>query len=328
MKYTAVPFSEMWKDGIFTVPTQLIDKYLKLTSEYQLKALLFILRSNGQASDEEIASVLSIDEESVVDIMEFWCDEGILAVDGKEAKSSPIIEKEAEKKPKTAKKSAPPRLSREDITKQLGSNKALKQLINQAQLVLCRPLAIGEIETIINMVNYYGLTAEVVLMIFEYFRAETQRGFKLSFSYIDSMARNWAEEGIETVEDAESKLKKIEQGNRHWSEVAAIAGIKRKCPTDKQRETVSSWFESFDISMITLAADIMNRTENVTPSVNYMDKILKKWKKLDILTTEKAIEYQNSLKDKSSKPSDKLQSNPTYDLDEAMRKAMEIRDIF
>lgn len=328
MKYTAAPFGEIWKDGIFTVPTQLIDKYIKLTSEYQLKALLFILRNNGQASDEEIASALGQDKESIIDIMEFWCDEGILAADGELAKVSPIIEKKAEKKPEPKKRQSPPRLSREDVANQLKSSKALTQLVNQAQLVLCRPLSFGEIEIIINMVNYYGLPAEVILMILEYFRAETQKGFKLSFSYIDAMARDWADEGIETVEDADNKLKKIEQGNRHWNEVAAIAGIKRKRPTDKQREIVSSWFNFFDISMITLAADIMKQAEDVTPSVNYMDKILQKWKKLDIFTTEKAIEYQNSLKDKGSKPADKLQGKPTYDLDEAMRKAMEIRDIF
>lgn len=328
MKYNAVPFGEIWQDGIFTVPIQLIDKYIKLTSEYQLKALLFVLRRNGQSTDEEIASALGLDAESVSDIMEFWCDEGILAADGALAKVSPIIEKEAEKKPAVKKVSSPPRLSRVDITNQLKSNKALTQLINQAQFVLARPLTDGEMEVIINMVNYYGLPAEVILMILEYFRAETQKGFKLSFSYIEAMAKDWAEEGIETVEDADNKLRKIEQGNRHWREVAAIAGIKRQRPTDKQREIVSSWFDCFDIAMITLAADIMNQAEDVTPSVSYMDKILKKWKKLDILTPDKAIEYENSRKEKPSKSADKLQSKPSYDLDEAMKKAMEIRDIF
>lgn len=328
MKYTAAPFGEIWKDGIFTVPARLIDKYIRLTSEYQLKALLFVPRNNGQADGLEIAEALGTDKESIADIMEFWCDEGILAADGEISRVSPVAEKETAKKSKIAKKASPPRLSRVDIANQLKSNKTLTQLINQAQLVLARPLTDGETEVIINMVNYYGLPAEVILMILEYFRAETQKGFRLSFSYIESMARDWAEEGIETVEDADCKLKKIEQGNRYWNEVCAIAGIKLKRPTDKQREIVSVWFKSFDIAMITLAADIMKRAEDVAPSVNYMDKILKKWKKLDIFTVEKALEYQSSLNQNSSTTGDRLQSKPTYDLDEAMKKALEIRDIF
>ena len=42
MEYKALPFSSVWENGIFNLPTKLVDEYLKLASEYQLKALLYI----------------------------------------------------------------------------------------------------------------------------------------------------------------------------------------------------------------------------------------------------------------------------------------------
>ena len=44
MEYKALPFSSVWENGIFNLPTKLVDEYLKLASEYQLKALLYIFQ--------------------------------------------------------------------------------------------------------------------------------------------------------------------------------------------------------------------------------------------------------------------------------------------
>ena len=49
MEYKALPFSSVWENGIFNLPTKLVDEYLKLASEYQLKALLFSEITDRQA---------------------------------------------------------------------------------------------------------------------------------------------------------------------------------------------------------------------------------------------------------------------------------------
>lgn len=48
MEYKALPFSSVWENGIFNLPIKVVDEYLKLASEYQLKALLYIFRNNGR----------------------------------------------------------------------------------------------------------------------------------------------------------------------------------------------------------------------------------------------------------------------------------------
>ena len=52
MEYKALPFSSVWENGIFNLPTKLVDEYLKLASEYQLKALLYIFRNNGRSNSK------------------------------------------------------------------------------------------------------------------------------------------------------------------------------------------------------------------------------------------------------------------------------------
>ena len=47
-----MPFAAVWKNGIFNLPTDIVDKYLKMASEYQLKALLYIIMGNGKRHND------------------------------------------------------------------------------------------------------------------------------------------------------------------------------------------------------------------------------------------------------------------------------------
>ncbi|MDE5913962.1 MAG: hypothetical protein K2G57_00660, partial [Campylobacter jejuni] len=60
MDYSIVPIGGIWVNGAFNVPLAVVDKYIRLASEYQLKALLIILSTNGKSSSAEIAKKLGI----------------------------------------------------------------------------------------------------------------------------------------------------------------------------------------------------------------------------------------------------------------------------
>ena len=330
MEYRILPFANVWSSGIFNVPNEIADKYLKMASEYQLKALLFILRNGGQSSSSDIARALGQTASDIDDLLEFWVEEGVISVDGKIVEASSVQKnvKETEK-PVQSKKEVlpPPRLTPRDVVAIMRDDEKIRFLLTESQTVLGRTISHAEQEMMINMVNYYGLAVEVVLMILEFYRAQKQKGQAISIAYINSMARDWSEEGIKTISDAEEKLKSIEKSDRLWNEVVAVTGVKHRRPTVKQREMVSEWFADFDITMITLAADIMK--ENISePKLKYMDTILKKWKKNGVSSPAQVAQMQEEFeKKKAQKKDGRLQSKPSYDLEKIKRDAMNNTDI-
>lgn len=327
MDYRILPFSSVWNSGIFNVPTTLIDNYLKMASEYQLKSLLYILRNGGQATTQDIAKALGHTTTDVDNFLEFWVEEGVVSVDGKAVEIKVEEKKEpVEIKPVKEKLSAP-RLSPKDVLTVIRDDEKLRFLLTEAQRVLGRNISHAEQEMLINMVNYYGLMPEIVLMILEFYRAEKQKGRSIGISYINAMAKNWADEGIDSIAQAEEKLKDVERSDRLWNEVTAITGIRHKRPTVKQREMVKEWFNDFDITMISLSADIM-KENTPEPKLAYMNSILAKWKREGITSpADVKAQQEQFAKQKENKKDDKLKSKPTYDLEKIKKDAMDNTDL-
>lgn len=330
MDYRISPFGNVWSNGIFNIPNDIIDKYLKLASEYQLKALLFVLRNNGQCSSSQIAKALGHTAGDIDDLMEFWISECIVFADGQapaenvQSKTEPTEVKSV----KVAKETlSAPRLTPKDIAQAVRDNEELAFLVNEAQVILGRTISHAEQEMLINMVNYYGLKVEVIMMILEFYRSEKKRGKSIGIAYVNAMAKNWADEGINCIADAEEKLHDIERSDRLWNEIVAITGIRHRRPSAKQREMVKGWFDDFDITMLALASDIM-KEHTSEPSLSYINTIIKKWKKKGIFTPEQVAAEQEAFeKSRTEKSSDKLQSKPTYDLDDYKKFASDNTEI-
>lgn len=326
MDYRAVPFGSIWAQGIFNVPVDLVDKYIKMTSEYQLKALLFVLRNGGQSDTAQIAKALGQTQGDIDDLMEFWVEEGILSVDGQQAVSTPKKQEAPAKEVKVVKEVlSPPTLTPKDIVDSQRENEHIAFLLNEAQVILGRTVSHAEQEMLVNMVNYYGLRVEVIMMILEFYRSEKERGKSIGIAYVNAMAKNWADEGVETISDAEAKLQEIANSDRLWNEIVAITGIRHRRPTAKQREMIADWFSDFDITMITLAADIMK--ENIPePKLAYMNTIIKKWRKKGITSPAQVkAEQEEFAKKKADKK--KQKQSASYDLEKIMESAIDNTDI-
>ncbi len=366
MEYNVIPFGNIWQDGIFNVPTTLVDKYIKLASEYQIKAILIILSNNGVSSAEFIAKKLGITVRDTEEIMEFWISEGILAVNGnapatniatkntnepvetqaplqakKETNTKQILSEPAKKevatKEKTKKenksvKLTPPTLAPKDIVRAANENPEIAELLNEAQFVLGRTISHAENEMIVNLVNFYGLKTELILMILDYCRREKEKNKdkRIGTAYIIKIAENWMDEGIDSVSLAEEKLKSIEKSDKAWKEISEIAGIHHKSPTIKQRDMVNRWYNDFDLEMITIAIDKMKENTD-SPKLTYVDSILKSWKKKGIKTpSDVAKESKDFSKNKDKKTNInqvKISRKPTYDLEQIKRDAMNNTEI-
>lgn len=335
MDYSILPIGGIWANGAFNVPIAIVDKYIKLASEYQLKALLIILSANGKSSSAEIAKRLGITASDAEEIMEFWIEEGAVVADGMEAKVVPSpVPKEEPKTEKPSKKIqiTAPALTPKDIVQAAQENDEIADLLNESQVVLGRTLSHNEREMLVNMVDFYGMKAEIVLMILQYWRSvnEKENSRAKGVAYVLKIAQNWLDEGIDTIEAAEEKLMQLEKSNRLWKEVAALSGIEHKKPTIKQGEMVLGWSNDFSFELISAAIEQM-RENTASPSLPYVDKILKAWKKKGIKTLsdveKESKEFEKSKAEKKSKTEDKIEGAPSYDLNEIMKNARNNTDI-
>lgn len=331
MDYSIVPIGGIWTAGSFNVPFALADKYIKLASEYQLKALLIILSTNGKNSSGEIAKKLGITSSDAEELMEFWISEGVVLSDGAMPvqQTTPAADSTETEKAEPVKKIqiTAPVLTPKDIVAAAQENPEIAELLIEAQVVLGRTLSHSEREMLVNMVDFYGMKTEIVLMILQYWRSvnEKEHSRAKGVAYVLKIAQNWMEDGIQTIADAEEKLKSLEKGDRLWSEITSLAGISHKKPTLKQSEMVLEWSKDFSIEMISCAIEQM-RENTAAPSLPYVNKILKQWKKKGIKTPDEvAAENERFEKNKAAKQTikgyDRIDGEPSYDLNKIIENA-------
>lgn len=319
MLYQPIPMGEIWADGMIAVPKKIATNYLKLASEYQLKALLIIFSKSGGVTEDEIARSLGCTREDAKEFLEFWVEEGLLSCDGEIVQRQETVpERKEEKKPK--KESVPvPRLSPRDIVCICRENQELTQCLRHSQEVLGKTLSHVEQELIVNMVTYYGLPCDVVLTILQFYKKEKESGKAIGTAYISAMAKDWSEQGIVTLADADEKLKALESSDRLWKEIVAISGIRHRSPTVKQREMIARWAEDFGIEMIGIACDIMKENTD-KPNLKYVDGVLKNWKKKGIFTPVDVANEEKAHNEKKQSGSSDI--DQTYDIDEINRRAI------
>lgn len=325
MLYQAVPVGDIWQEGMVAVPKKIATHYLKLASEYQLKALLLILAGNAPCDSKYVAKCLGCTEADATDFLEFWVEEGVLCVNS-EGRTAPLEQSvlKTESKPvstEPVKESVPvPRLNPSDIVAMCRDNRELTLLVQHAQEIFGRTISHVEQELIINMVTYYGLPCDVVLVILQYYKSEKEKGRAIGTAYISSMAKKWSEEGIVTLEAADEQLKMLESSDRLWNEIVAISGVSHRSPTVKQREMIMRWNEDFDIQMIAIACDIMKENTD-KPTLRYVDTVLKNWKKKGIFTPDAVAKQEKEFHEKKE-ARQKPAIDETYDINEINRRAM------
>ncbi len=335
MNYQIVPIGGVWQGGMFSVPQAIADKYLKLSSEYQIKALLIVLGSGGVSSSKEIARRLGITEADAQGIMEFWIAEGVLSAEGVSQKayanqSDALPQKKAEEQKRTSLEIKPPTLTPAEVKTAALENAELEELFNEAQVAFGRTLSHKDEELLANLVGFYGMKPEIILMILTFAKSEKEKGSLISPNYIYKIVENWLDEGIVTVALAEEKLRAVEGSNKLWREISGRCNLK-KTLTPKQAARVAEWQADFSNSVILLAADAM--MENAEkPCFNYLDTTLFNWKKQGIKTegdVEKSKEqFRQQKKEKESKAAQgKISRKPTYNLDKIKKDILNNTEI-
>ncbi len=257
--------------SVFTVPSDIVDKYLKLSSETQLKVLLYIMRYMTEPINPQLMSAaLAIPESEVCEALIYWQQLGILNGDaaGKtETATAPI-----------RKNSRPSRL---DVAKRGLEDERVKFLMQEAQLKFGRALKSNEASSLLWLFDDCGMDVSVILMLLQYAEAEG----KLNVSFIEKTAAAWIKNGVISATDAEAQIAEDARKMTSWRIAENAFGIKRRSPSPKELERVDMWLGDWGFNAEILSA-AYNACVDQKSEFNfaYTAKILENWHKNGIKT--------------------------------------------
>lgn len=309
---------------IFAVPAAVVDNHIKLAGSAQLKVLLWLLRGGkGDFDAESCSQAIGLSPADCSDALQYWFATGILLPSG-EVKSAP-----AGRKPKTEKKeeapakeaapapaavlsAARPRPVKPQMKEVISRQKESPEfayLLETASARLGRPVAQGDMETLLYLYDTAGLPVEVILMVIEYAVSEG----KYHMRYIEKVALDWADRGITTISAAEEYLCAIERRRQAWDKVSAILGITQS-PTVAESDDAERWIFDWQVDegLLRLAyGKCVEATGKFKHS--YIHKVLERWRMDGIDTAEKAVAEWESAKRRGK---GKEKKETSFDLDE------------
>ncbi len=299
--------------GAFFVPNEAAEN-LKLCTAGQLRVLLLALsRGFSETSPENIAEELGIIQEDAKDLLDYWVKRGILECDGisvpvsSEKGSSPALTP-SEPKHEIPKPSET-KLSMKEVQQIKESDSAVAHVFSEAERLLGKTFTSSDSETIVWLISYAGIAPEVLITVIAYCASINKK----NFFYIRKTALEWLENGIDTIEAAEERMRALEEAKSWEGEVKRVLEIYGRSLVSKEKEFCESWrLYSISPELIHLAYEkCIEKTARL--SFPYINKILLSWHQKGIKTVAEA------LAENKSRTEDK---KPSFDLDELERRMM------
>lgn len=308
-------------NGVFALPTDLVDQHLKLAGAVQLKVALWVFRQGQRCfTPEDAAQSLRLSTADVVDALQYWVAAGLFsesdAISPQPAQRSanyfePILPETTASTPKspTVVPRRQPKPTGKVFSERLKEAPDLALLMQEAQNILGKTISPSLGSTLLAAYDDYGLPVEVIIMLLQYVMSIG----KISTNYIDAVAKGWAEEGIFSHDEAEKKLHMLSQLSISWRKIETVVGINHRSPSAREEQYTERWIYQwkFSLEMIREAYErCVNSTGKMTFS--YMNKILERWYKNGIATPAQAKAEADA---RTKKRMEHTVQERTYDID-------------
>lgn len=158
-----------------------------------------------------------------------------------------------------------------EISEKIAQDSKLSQMYKIVSGILGKTFSSADIEILYSMHDYYGLPAEVIVVMVEYF---VSRGVK-TMRKLEKEAQKWSENGVDTVTKAKKHIKKREEFLSFTGTIKRIVGANERKLTTKELEFAAKWQTELKATpeQIKKAYEItVDQTGKL--SFNYMNKVL------------------------------------------------------
>ena len=173
-----------------------------------------------------------------------------------------------------------PSYTEQDVLDAAGTDNEFESLRGEVQRLLGRNLNVEELKILLSFVRYLGLAPEVISVLISYCKDRARQRGSLrnpSLRTIEKEAYHWAEQGIDTMEEAAAYIQTQNVRNSRLGRIVKILQIRGRNLTAAEERYAVSWLEmGFEDEAIAMAYE---RTCLNTGGLNwnYMNKILQRW---------------------------------------------------
>lgn len=292
------------------VANDFIDRYMAAANGEYVKVYLYILRHQQERLDvSRIADALNHTESDVKRALTYWEKLGALktgtakqevqesrpgslrAAEPVSAAAQGVVSPAYDAAVSAAKQTAQsaygsdsgaletaasrPVYSQQQVNR-LAGDEDFTQLLYIAQKYMNKVFTPRECEVFAYLYDGLHMTAELLEYLVEY----CVQGGHTSIRYIETVALNWHEKGLKTVDEAKSYSSCFTKDS---FAVMRAFGLTDRKPGDAEKELIQRWFGVYGFAR-ELVLEACNRTLEAThsPSFRYADKILSEWKKAGV----------------------------------------------
>ncbi len=182
-----------------------------------------------------------------------------------------------------------PNYTERDVIRAMDDDRDFRALYGEIQRLLGRNLNTEEMKIILGFVRYLGLPGDVVSVLVCYCKERARQKGSLrnpSLRTIEKEAYAWAEQGIDTMEEAAAFIHAQNVRNSQMGELMKLLQIRGRNLTPGEEKYAKAWLDmGFDKEVIQMAYE---KTCLNTGGLSwaYMNKILTSWQEAGFHTAE------------------------------------------
>lgn len=285
---------------VMLVPSSIADRFLGVATGAQIKVILCLIRFEDMAlTAEDIAKQCNINVDDVKVAIDFWIKSGVLIRRG----ASLILSCTASEQPQTL-----PRYNPDSILEKKSEDTVFSLLLEEIQRVIGKTLNHNDASVVVAMYDHLGFDSEMIMQIVNYCLSSG----KTNFRYIEKVALDWYDRGVDSFEKAEILIKTLEKKARLETSVQGYFGIDNRALSKKEKEYIETWAGTLNMSleMIKQAYEVCIDKKSKL-SFPYINGILTDWSK-------KGFKTVSDITDDTPKTTDEK----SYDYDDIEKEIM------
>lgn len=296
----------------------------------QLRILLWVASDFSLASKiRQLAKLADCSPKDAEAALAYWGERGILT-DGDAVPAMATVppsiktqEKPTSERALMRRADELPTYTSSELAALLESREALRVLIDETQRTLGKVFNISEVNILVGMVDYLGMSTECILLLF----AHCKRIGKTGLRAIEKYAYSLVDRDIITAEAIEEEIRTVEALHTFEGEVRALFGWKSRSLTTKENKMLRAWVSfGYGIDVVHRAYELTvdAKGEAVLP---YTNSILERWNAeglKNLQEIDRSIADQQAKKDgkTSKKANGKPAPGNSFDTDDFLKAAL------